>query len=164
MAPVGAAGPLTLRGMDKSFDFAKAPAHLIRRAHQIAVAMFMQEAQGFDVTPVQFAVLSALMDEPGQDQVSLSARVAFDAATSGSVIGRLEAKGWVRRQADVRDRRRKRLWITPEGREVALKLKRTASRTQRRLMAPLQSDERQQLLGLLAKLVGAHEKADRTDL
>jgi len=148
--------------MDKSFDFAKAPAHLIRRAHQIAVAMFMQEAQGFDVTPVQFAVLNALMDEPGQDQVSLSARVAFDAATSGSVIGRLEAKGWVRRQADAIDRRRKRLWITPEGREVALQLKRTASRTQRRLMAPLQAQERQQLLALLSKVVGAHEKSDRS--
>ncbi|MEN9771057.1 MAG: hypothetical protein RLZZ180_2687 [Pseudomonadota bacterium] len=148
--------------MDKSFDFAKAPAHQIRRAHQIAVAMFMQEAQGFDVTPVQFAVLNALMDEPGQDQVSLSARVAFDAATSGSVIGRLEAKGWVRRQADTLDRRRKRLWITPEGREVALQLKRTANRTQRRLMAPLRGEERQQLLGLLSKLVGAHEKTGRS--
>ena len=148
--------------MDKSFDFAKAPAHQIRRAHQIAVAMFMQEAQGFDVTPVQFAVLNALMDEPGQDQVSLSARVAFDAATSGSVIGRLEAKGWVRRQADTLDRRRKRLWITPEGREVALQLKRTANRTQRRLMAPLRGEERQQLLGLLSKLVAAHEKTGRS--
>ena len=148
--------------MDKSFDFAKAPAHLIRRAHQIAVAMFMQEAEGFDVTPVQFAVLNALMDEPGQDQVSLAARVAFDAATSGSVIGRLEAKGWVRREADALDRRRKRLWITAEGRGVALQMKRTASRTQRRLMAPLEAQEREQLLGLLAKLVGAHENAGRS--
>ena len=30
-----------------------------------------------------------------EDQVTLAGRVAFDAATSGSVIGRLEARGWV---------------------------------------------------------------------
>ena len=86
----------------KTFDFQHAPGHLIRRAQQLAVALFMEEAAGFDVTPVQFAILNALMDDPGEDQVTLAKQVAFDAATSGSVIGRLEAKGWVRRESDVR--------------------------------------------------------------
>ncbi|MEI7786368.1 MAG: MarR family transcriptional regulator [Betaproteobacteria bacterium] len=143
--------------MVKSFDFAKAPAHLIRRTHQIAVALFMEEAASFGVTPVQFAILNALIDEPGQDQVSLAARVAFDAATSGSVIGRLETKGWVRREPDAQDRRRKRLWITPEGRAVALKMRRAASNTQQRLLAPLDEHEREQMSVLLAKLVSGHQ-------
>lgn len=143
--------------MAKSFDFARAPAHLIRRTHQIAVGIFTEEAADVGVTPVQFAILSALMDEPGQDQVSLAARVAFDAATSGSVIGRLEARGWVRREADPQDRRRKRLWITPEGRAMALQLRRAATRTQERLMSPLTESERQQLAALLTRLVGTHE-------
>ncbi len=143
--------------MPRSFDFGRAPAHLIRRAHQVAVALFMDEAADFGVTPVQFAILNALMDEPGQDQVSLAARVAFDAATSGSVIGRLEAKGWVRREADARDRRRKRLWITAEGQAVALKMTRAAGKTQERLVAPLSPDEREQLEALLGKLVAGHD-------
>ena len=143
--------------MAKGFDFERAPAHLIRRAHQLAVSLFMEEAADFGITPVQFAMLSALMDEPGQDQVSLAAQVAFDAATSGSVIGRLEAKGWVRREADAQDRRRKRLWLTPEGQAVALQMKRAASQTQRRLMAPLSAAEREQLSALLSRLVAAHE-------
>ena len=146
--------------MVKSFDYSRAPAHLIRRTHQIAVALFMEEAAAFGVTPVQFAILSALMDSPGQDQVSLAARVAFDAATSGSVIGRLETKGWVRRQADPLDRRRKRLWITPQGRAVALQMKRAATRTQKRLMAPLDATEREQLGRLLGKLMAGHEGRD----
>lgn len=143
--------------MPKSFDFGKAPAHLIRRAHQLSVAFFMEEASEFGVTPVQFAVLNALMDDPGQDQVSLAARVAFDAATSGSVIGRLELKGWVRRESDPEDRRRKRLWITPDGQAVALKMKRAAAKTQSRLVGPLADAEREQLTRLLAKLVAGHE-------
>ncbi len=145
--------------MAKSFDFAKAPAHLIRRTHQIAVSLFMEEAASFGLTPVQFAILNALIDEPGQDQVSLAARVAFDAATSGSVIGRLESKGWVRRQADAQDRRRKRLWITPEGRAIALKMRRAAGNTQQRLLAPLDEHEREQMAALLTKLVAGHQDA-----
>ena len=110
--------------MAKSFNFGEAPGHQIRRAHQLSIALFMEETAGFDVTPVQFAILNALMDDPGEDQITLAGRVAFDAATSGSVIGRLEAKGWVRREADPADRRRKLLWVTPEGQKVALQMKR----------------------------------------
>ena len=63
--------------MAKSFDFENAPGHLIRRAHQRSVAIFMEETSDFDITPVQFAILNALMDQPGEDQVTLAGKVAF---------------------------------------------------------------------------------------
>ena len=143
--------------MAKSFNFSKAPGHLIRRAQQLAVSIFLEETAGFDVTPVQFAILNALIDEPGEDQITLSGRVAFDPATFGSVIGRLEAKGWVRRQADPLDKRRKLLWTTAEGEKVALQMKRAVSRAQKRIVSPLAPDERAQLAALLGKLVAGHE-------
>ena len=62
------------RRMAKSFDFQHAPGHLIRRAHQLAVAIFMEETGDFDITPVQFAILNALIDDPGEDQVTLAAQ------------------------------------------------------------------------------------------
>src|SRR3712207_9180186 len=65
----------------------------------------------------------SLMDDPGEDQVTLAAKVAFDAAPFGSVIGRLEAKGWVRRKPDAADRRRKLLWVTPAGERAAIAMK-----------------------------------------
>ena len=145
--------------MAKSFDFEHAPGHLIRRAHQLAVAIFMEETGEFDVTPVQFAILNALIDDPGEDQVTLAARVAFDAATSGSVIGRLETKGWVRREPDAQDRRRKLLWVTPGGEQAAQAMKRAVGKVQARILAPLEPAERQQLIVLLAKLVERHEQS-----
>ena len=117
----------------------------------------MEETAAFDVTPVQFAILNALMDDPGEDQITLSGRVAFDAATSGSVIGRLESKGWVRRQADPADKRRKLLWVTPAGEKVALQMKRAVNKVQSRLLGPLSKAERDQFAELLAKLVAGHE-------
>ena len=142
--------------MPKSFDFQHAPGHLIRRAHQVAVAIFMEETGAFDVTPVQFAILNALIEDPGEDQVTLAAKVAFDAATFGSVIGRLESKGWVRRVPDAADRRRKLLWITPQGKQAAAQMKRAVNKVQSRIVAPLDAAERNQLLALLDKLVTAH--------
>ncbi len=147
--------------MPKSFNFQRAPGHLIRRAQQLAVAIFMEETAGFDVTPVQFAILNALMDDPGEDQITLSGRVAFDPATFGSVISRLEAKGWVQRQADPGDKRRKLLWTTAEGEKVALQMKRAVGKAQQRIVGPLQPAERVQLNALLGKLIAGHESNTR---
>lgn len=143
--------------MAKSFDFRQAPGHLIRRAHQVAVAIFMEETQAYDVTPVQFAILNALMEDPGEDQVTLARKVAFDAATFGSVIGRLESRGWVRRESDEADRRRKLLWVTQEGAQAANEMKRLVRKVQQRILAPLEDGEREQLLALLDRLVTAHD-------
>lgn len=139
--------------MQARFDFEHAPGHLIRRAHQISVAVFAERMQGFDVTPLQFAILNALMAGSGIDQVTLAARVVFDAATIGSVIGRLETKGWVRRAPAAEDRRRKLLWLTPEGERACSAMAARVEEVQQGILAPLNDDERQQLVRLLVKLV-----------
>ena len=146
-----------MKKMSARFDFEHAPGHLIRRAHQLAVALFMEETAAYDVTPVQFAILNALIDIPGEDQVPLAARVAFDAATSGSVIGRLEAKGWIRREVDPMDKRRKLLWVTAEGEQAVAQMKPGVAQVQQRLLAPLNTAERAALVDLLERLVAAHE-------
>ena len=149
----------TLARMDEStvppqsFDFRNAPGYLIRRAHQVSVAIFMDAAAQLDITPVQFAILNALIESPGIDQVSLAQQVAMDAATSGSVIGRLESKGWLKRELDETDRRRRRLWVTPAGCEVVAQLSDPIGESQRRLVAVLDEQERAELRRLLEKLV-----------
>lgn len=149
--------------MASPFDFEHAPGHLIRRAHQLSVAIFMEEAAAFEVTPVQFSIINALMDTPGVDQVTLAARVAFDAATSGSVIGRLEARGWIRRQVDPADKRRKLLWVTPAGEKASIQMKKAVTRVQKRILSPLDAAEQVLFLELLDRLVAGHEPGAATD-
>lgn len=144
----------------QSYDFRHAPGHLIRRAQQVAVALFMEETAAFDVTPVQFAILNALMDAPGIDQVSLASHVVLDAATAGSVVGRLENKGWLRREPDAADRRRRLLWVSEEGMRVANAMQRAVEQAQERIMAPLSAAEREQFMQLLVKIIAG---ADGTD-
>ena len=142
-----------------AFVLEQAPGYLIRRAHQISVAIFAEQAILFDATPMQFAVLSVLRDAPGVDQITLAQRAAFDAATLGSVVGRLLAKGWVHRQPAERDRRRKLLWLTPEGEQALAGIAALMPDVQARVLGGLDAAERQQLRALLAKLVAHHARA-----
>ena len=136
----------------QSFDFSNAPGHLVRRAHQASIALFAQELATFDVTAVQFAILQTLLDAPGADQVTVAQTVALDAATSGSVIGWLEARGWLRREADTQDKRRKLLWLTAQGKLVAKQMQRPAAAVQTKLLTALTEPEQKQLVQLLKKI------------
>lgn len=143
--------------MSTVFDFEHAPGHLLRRAQQLAVAIFMEETAAFDMTPVQFAMLNALIATPDIDQRTLAARVAFDAATAGAVIARLEAKGLLVREPHPDDARRKLLRATRAGAQLAKRMHAAVSAAQVRMLAPLAASEQTQLLTLLHKLVAQHE-------
>jgi DNA-binding MarR family transcriptional regulator len=145
--------------MNHSFDLAAAPGHLIRRAHQISVAVFNGHLATADVTPVQFAILNALVDTPGVDQITLAKRVAFDPATSGSVIGRLEGKGWVTRRADEVDRRRKLLVLTPQGLKALAEMQSAVADVQKAILSPLSPADQALFMRLLTQFVAGHEAA-----
>ena len=63
-------------------DLHGTPGHLIRRAQQIAVALFMEECAELDLTPVQYAALVAVHEHPGIDATRLSALIAFDRSSA----------------------------------------------------------------------------------
>jgi DNA-binding MarR family transcriptional regulator len=121
------------------------------------VAVFNEHLSMADVTPVQFAILNALLDTPGVDQITLAKHVAFDPATSGSVIGRLESKGWVVRRADEVDRRRKLLVLTPAGLDALAGMQSAVAAVQSTILMPLTAPEQAQFMHLLSRLVAGHE-------
>lgn len=140
----------------KNFDFTTAPSFLIRRLNQISVMHFTDAVSHTvykDITPSQLAVLNTLIYAPGVDQVTISNHLAFDAATSGSVISRLETKGWIMRKVDSFDKRRRLLWITAEGLKVVEALSGTVDKIQKNLMSPLSEEEQKTLLRLLNSMV-----------
>src|SRR3954468_14376655 len=107
--------PMPNKAADVTMDavYAK-PGYLFRRMHQIAVAIFVEECRAYDLTPVQYASLIAMRTHPGIDATPLSAVIAFDRSTLGSVIERLETKHFIERKPSAGDRRTKLLYITKE--------------------------------------------------
>lgn len=132
------------------------PGHLIRRLQQVAVAIFMREVGGADITPVQFAALAALHDRRTCDQATLSALIGCDRATIGGVVDRLEAKRWIGRTPGRRDRRTKLVTLTPAGAAALRRVVRDVERAQARLLAPLAASERRRFVRLCHKLLAAH--------
>ncbi len=126
------------------------PGHLIRRAHQAAVSTF-HETHGRQVTPVQYAILRALQDSPGIDQVTLADKVALDTSTTADIATRLEAKGWIVRE--LLPRRQRALRLTADGEVVLAHMLPRVAPMYRQLLAPLEPAEQAEFLRLLRKFV-----------
>jgi len=74
-------------------SFSRLAGHLIRRAHQISTAYFLEECGG-DLTAVQYAALVTIGAHPGIDATRPSEIIYFDRSTIGDVLDRMEGKGW----------------------------------------------------------------------
>ena len=137
------------------------PGHYIRRLQQIAVAIFLEETSDFGVTPVQFAALQAVAQQPQLDQRSLAATIGFDTSTIGGVIDRLEARGLMRRNASPDDRRVRLLTVTPEGAALLEEIVPAMLRAQERMLAPLPAADRKRFMRMLQVLVQANNGLSR---
>jgi MarR family transcriptional regulator, lower aerobic nicotinate degradation pathway regulator len=140
------------------------PGYLFRRMQQIAVAIFMEECRAYDLTPVQYAALVAIRTHPGIDATRLSAVIAFDRSTLGSVIERLEAKQWIERKPATEDKRVKLLHLTKSGGVLLRDIMPSVDRAQARMLQPLKPADRKTLLALLTQLVDLNNEASRVPL
>jgi MarR family transcriptional regulator, lower aerobic nicotinate degradation pathway regulator len=141
-----------------------APGYLFRRMQQIAVALFIEECRSFELTPVQYAALIAIHTHPGIDATRLSAVIAFDRSTLGSVIERLEMKKLIDRRPSGEDKRVKLLYLTKAGAAMLRDITPSVEKAQARMMQPLKATERKELLALLTQLVDLNNESSRVPL
>ncbi len=131
------------------------PGHLIRRLQQISNQVFLNhmEEAGFDLTSVQFATLQALHSNPGIEQAQVAAMIAYDRATIGGVIDRLEQKGYVSRVVSSRDRRAREVSLTREGQRIFEAVRPLIEQLQTDILEGLDDTERQQFSRLAQKVI-----------
>jgi len=157
------ASPRKVSAPHRGVELQALPGHCIRRLQQVAVAIFMQESADAGVTPVQYAVLQTLADQPGIDQRTLARLVSFDTSTIGGVVDRLEARGLLTRSHSPEDRRVRLLHLTPEGDALRAELTPSMQRTQERILEPLSAAERKSFMRMMQAVIGHHEEAGRAD-
>ncbi len=131
--------------------------HLIRRLNQHSTQVFAQRIQqlGYDLTPVQFAAMNAILNTPGIDQASIAAKIAYDKATIGGVIDRLEQKGYILRTVSQRDRRAREVRLTEEGQQIFEQIFPEVLALQREILPGLTQDEYTQFIALANKAIVA---------
>lgn len=131
------------------------PGHFIRRLQQVAVRLFA-EAAGAQMTPVQYAALSAVAQRPGAGQAALAALIGYDRATIGGVIDRLEQKGWIARSGSPEDRRLNLLALTAQGRAALDAATPAVLAAQEKIFEPLDAQERAAFERMCLKLLQHH--------
>lgn len=136
------------------------PGFLIRRLHQIHSALFMEEAEKFNITPVQYSLLTAL-DEYGElDQNSLSHHIGLERTSVAEVLPRLEQRELIMRRQYEKDKRVKYVKLAPKGRALVRKMRPAVQRAHDRTIEHLSEQERTIFIVLMARIVAA-EVSDR---
>jgi DNA-binding MarR family transcriptional regulator len=140
------------------------PGHLIRRCHQIAVALFFEECGAFEITPQQYAVLSVLADNDGVDQITLAGLAALNRTTAGEIVDRMVSAGLLERRDNPLDRRVKNIFLTKLGLKLFGDMHEAVVRVQQRLIQPLGPAERETLIELLARIASENNELSRAPL
>ena len=142
-------------------DLDTLPGHHIRRLHQIAVAIFLQETEAHGLTPVQFAALQTVGNQAGIDQRTLAGLIGLDTSTVAGVVDRLEARMLLQRNASPADKRVRQLVLTPEGSALLQAVEPAMRQAQQRILAPLPKAERAEFMRMLRVLVDANNELSR---
>lgn len=152
--------------MNRKLKIYNMAGHLIRRLNQISTSVFQDGMQdnGYDLTSVQFAALDAISNNKGIDQATLAGVIAYDRATIGGVVDRLEKKGFVCRVVSDRDRRAREMSITPKGKSALKELSPVVDRLQSKILSGLNAAERTEFLRLAQKAATAGNELSRAPL
>ena len=149
------------RSQSIALDLETLPGHLIRRLQQMAVAVFMQETDAYGLTPVQYSVLQGIENASGIDQKTLARSIGFDTSTIGSVIDRLEVRGWVKRNSSPEDKRVRLLTLTEEGHQLLEAVVPSMLLAQERMLDPLSKEDRVEFMRMLRILVTSNQGTSR---
>jgi DNA-binding MarR family transcriptional regulator len=79
-------------------------------------------AEGYDLTPEQWGVLTRLREEEGLNQSHLGEKTFKDRHNITRILNLLEKRGCIERRADKADRRVYRLYLTKTGQDLQEKL------------------------------------------
>jgi MarR family transcriptional regulator, lower aerobic nicotinate degradation pathway regulator len=151
----------TSKARSINVDLDEQPGHYIRRLHQIAVAIFLQEVETQGLTPVQYAALQAVANSPALDQRTLAKAIGLDTSTIGGVVDRLESRGLVVRGASPVDRRVRLLTLTDAGTQLLREAIPAMLRAQQRILQPLPATQRVAFVKMLRALVTANNSLSR---
>ena len=124
---------------------------ILRQVWQRHAAIFARDI-GINLTPTQWAALAKLNETRPCSQNQLGRLTAMDVATIKGVIDRLTARGLTETSPDPEDGRRLLVSLTRAGQQLAEKAAPNALAISRETLAPLDTKEREALIGLLNKL------------
>lgn len=132
------------------------PGFIVKRLHQVATALFLEECGRYNMTPSQYQALCAIREYPGIGQSALGKLTGQDRSTVSLVVKLLFDRGLIGRVVNSSDKRSASLRISESGVQVLREVAPATRRAQDRLLSILPEGKRAEFLALLQRLLDAH--------
>lgn len=137
------------------------PGYLIRRLHQIHIGLFLKESKEFEITPVQFSLLTVLYSGDALDQITISMEVGIDRRSGADVIKRLVKRKLLVSIPSEDDKRAKLVQITEQGKKSIESMHPSMQRAQEQMLSPLNKNERDEFVRMLQRIIEENNFASR---
>jgi DNA-binding MarR family transcriptional regulator len=140
------------------------PGFLIRRLHQLHCSLFIEETRGYDITPVQYSLMTALAARGELEQNALALEIGLERSSVAEVVPRLQRRGLLQRRRSPDDGRVRLIRLTRKG---AVLLRRMADAVQRahdRTIDQLGKRDRDWFMLQLIQLVEANNEIGNVPL
>ena len=124
----------------------------IRLAHGAVYRHFAETFAALDLTQKQVSVLWLVEEQPGIAQVELGQRLRMDRATTMTIVNRLQARGFLRRERSTSDRRKQALFLNETGARALAEAKRCVVEHESWLKGRFTADEIEKLVEMLARI------------
>ena len=134
------------------------PGYLIRRLHQIHVALFQEKCAAFEITPLQYSLLTALAKRETADQTTLAADIALDRTTTTGALKRLQSRGFVDRATARHDRRSQACRLTRAGGALLRRMEKSARAAHLETVEALSKADQKRLIAMMQKIVTARSR------
>jgi DNA-binding MarR family transcriptional regulator len=126
--------------------------YALRRAQGVVHADLHEALAGIELRPLQYTLLLMIAENPGATQSSLCEALGMQKANCVPAMGALERRGFIQRRKSATDARSYALHLTARGRRILQRAGEVQSSHERRLIARIGTEGRDQLISLLGKL------------
>ena len=118
----------------------------------IARRILLRFFQTVNITQTQIFTIMTLSEKSPCQLNELREKLQISAPTVTGIIGRLERSGYVKRAHDQNDRRVVNVDLTPKGKTIAKKLKRTVKEKWEGILAKLTKADQENYVRILRKI------------
>lgn len=130
--------------------------HLLRQLFQQHTARWQHELP--DLTKPQYAVMRAIAEHPGIEQVTLMEAAVSTKGTLAEMLSRMESRGLVRREHDPADKRRRFVYLTAQGEALLANSMPQGNAVDEEFLGRLSADDRQQFSRIIRQLIAQDPK------
>lgn len=116
--------------------------------------VFDRRVKSLGLTRSQWWVLNHLFRNNGANQSELADILEIEKATLGRLLDRMEAKGWIRREAHATDRRVKQVYLTEEVEPAVKAMRAAAAELRRDALANFDTADRERFVDMLLAIKG----------